>query len=111
MNRHPENLIRSITRLLGVMFAIEGIAGIIGYGLELMEHWRVSNEYSSAFAGGYAIAWLLSSVFLLAAGLTLVFRTHIALDAIFHDADEPDEANGVENDANASTGKTDDPSV
>ena len=78
-------LICLLVRLLGVFFVVEGVVGLIGNGIDCWAQWRYASEWDMPFAGGYALAWTIASSVSFAAGLILIFKSKIALDAIFHE--------------------------
>ena len=78
-------LIRLLVRLLGIFFVVDGITGLIGNGIDCIIQWQQAAEYQIEFQGGYALAWTIASAFYLAAGLILIFKSKIAVDAIFHE--------------------------
>ena len=84
LSKHHE-LMRLLVRLLGIFFVIDGIAGLIGHGVDCIIKWREASEFDMPFQGGYALAWTVASIFYLVAGLGLIFKSKIALDAIFHE--------------------------
>lgn len=79
-------LMRLLVRLLGVFFAIDGIVGLIGNGIDLWQQYRVAQEYDMPFSGGYALGWTIASAAALAAGLLLIFKSGIAMDALYHES-------------------------
>lgn len=87
MSSQPKHhdLIRLLVRLVGVFFVVDGVAGLIGNGIDCILQWRTASEFQMPFQGGYALAWTVASFFYLAAGLVLIFKSKIALDAIFHE--------------------------
>jgi len=85
LSKHHD-LLRLLVRLVGVFFVVDGVAGLIGNGIDCVLHWQDASEYDMPFQGGYALAWTVASAFYLAAGLVLIFKSKIALDAIFHEA-------------------------
>lgn len=87
---------RLLVRLLGIFFAIDGIVGLVGNGIDLWQQCRIAREYEAPFTGGYPLAWLIASAVALAAGLLLIFKSQIALDALYHetlDKEAPAEDN------------------
>lgn len=78
-------LMRLLVRLLGIFFTIDGIAGLTGNGIDLWQQYRVAKEYDMPFSGGYPLAWAIASAVLLAFGLLLIFKSRIAMDALYHE--------------------------
>lgn len=89
-------LMRLLVRLLGVFFVIDGIVGLVGHGIDLVQQFRIANEYDMPFSGGYALAWTIASAVALAAGLILIFKTQVALDALYHEKIEQNKADTAE---------------
>lgn len=76
---------RLLVRLLGVYFLIEGITSLLGHGFDLWQQVRYTREMGMPFASWYALGWTIASGFLVLAGLLLIFRSSIALDALFYE--------------------------
>ena len=83
-NRHRP-LLQLLVRLLGIFFVIDGCTGLLGHGIDCIDQWRGSRRYDTAFTGAYALGWTVASAFAVVAGLTLIFASKVALDAIFHE--------------------------
>ena len=92
LNQHRP-LMRLLVRLLGLFFVIDGVVGLVGNGIDLLQQFRIANEYDMPFPGGYALAWTIASAVALAAGLILIFKSQVALDALYHEKIEQAEAN------------------
>ncbi len=83
---HHRPLMQLLVRLLGIFFAIDGIVGLVGNGIDLWQQFRVAREYDMPFSGGYALGWTIASAVALAAGLMLIFKSRIAMDALYHES-------------------------
>jgi hypothetical protein len=69
-------------RLVGIFFVVDGISGAIGNGVDLLDQFRHLRQYPDQSVNTSTVAWLLSSVFLVAAGLYLVRCGPIAYEAL-----------------------------
>ena len=78
-------LARLLVRLLGVFFVIEGATCLVGYGIDLLQQWRLAREYSTPFMGTTALGMTIASVVEIAAGLVLIFRSRVAMDALYYE--------------------------
>lgn len=83
-NQHRP-LMLLLVRLLGIFFTIDGFVGLIGNGIDLWQQYRVANEYDMPFNGGYPLAWTIASAVLFVLGLALIFKSRIAMDALYHE--------------------------
>jgi len=78
-------LICLLVRLLGVYFIVEGVAGLLGNGIDCWMQWRYASEWGTPFQGGYVLGWTIAAVLYLGAGLIFIFKNRIVVDAIFHE--------------------------
>jgi len=84
-NDHYRPLMRLLVRLLGVYFVVEGVAALLGHGIDLVAQAKYTREMGIPFASWYALGWTLAAGFLVLAGLLLIFKSSIALDAIYYE--------------------------
>jgi len=84
LERHRP-LILLLVRVIGVFFFVDGLVGLVGHGIDLWQAVRASFIYETPFAGGYPLGWTVASGVYLLAGFILIFKTQIAMDAIFHE--------------------------
>lgn len=82
---HYRPLMRLLVRLLGVYFVVEGVAALLGHGIDLVGQAKYTREMGVPFASWYALGWTLAAGFLVLAGLLLIFKSTIALDAIYYE--------------------------
>lgn len=81
-----------LVRLLGIFFVIDGIVGVIGFGVQYAEQVREANIYDSPVVEFSSLGWLVANALAVIAGLVLIFKSNIALDAIFHEKIEEKES-------------------
>lgn len=77
---------RLLLRLMGIFFFVNGATGIVSNGLD--EFWNVQatqRDYRP-WVPGTSAAWALGSLFMVLAGLYLIFRGAAVLDALFHES-------------------------
>ncbi|QNN24619.1 hypothetical protein HED60_20865 [Planctomycetales bacterium ZRK34] len=78
-------LIQLLLRLMGVFFCIDGTTGLISYGIDVVYHYQLVASVEARYTNSFSLGWLIGSAFMTAAGLCLIFRNRIAMDAIFHE--------------------------
>ena len=95
MSDQHRPLMLLLVRLLGIFFIIEGFAGLVGSAVELWQHVRIVQEYSGSFTGSYALGWVIGSGVTFGAGLLLLFKSRIAMDALYYEGlDKPEAETG-----------------
>ncbi|MEM7575847.1 MAG: hypothetical protein AAF328_00100 [Planctomycetota bacterium] len=90
VNKH-RSLMLLLVRLLGIFFFVDGVIGLLGNGIALVQNYRVSQAFYQPFEDGYglvdghAVGWTIGSAFALVAGLLLIFKSDVAMEAIYHE--------------------------
>lgn len=77
-------LLLLLVRLMGLYLAINGLLSLIATAIDLWQQLLVARKLDAPVSG-YTLGWTIASGLTLAAGLLLLFRSRIAMDAIFHE--------------------------